>query len=70
MNSKTARAIRKSLENNGVNVKQVAYQTKNFGRSVFNPDGSLFVRTVTTKRVDGCGRSIYQQAKRNVVSAV
>lgn len=70
MNGKKARAIRKSLENNGVNIKQVAYQKTMHAKRLYNPDGSVFMQLFTTKRVDGCGRSIYQQAKQNVLSAV
>lgn len=70
MNGKKARAIRKSLENNGVNVKQVAYEKTMHKKWLHKPDGSIFMQLFTTKRVEGCGRSIYQQSKQNVLSAV
>lgn len=70
MNSKKARAIRKSLENNGVDVKQVAYQKTMHKKWLHKPDGSIFMQLFTTKRVSGCGRNIYQQSKQNYLSAV
>lgn len=69
MNGKKARAIRKSLEINGIDVREVSY-TKTMGKTLYNPDGSVFTRLFNLKRTDGCGRSIYQQAKQNVLSAV
>lgn len=70
MNGKKSRAIRKSVENNGVDVTQVAYTNKMHDKRLYNPNGSVFMQLFTTKRIVSCGRSLYQQAKQNQKLAV
>lgn len=61
MNGKKSRAIRKTT---GADPKQVAYETQWHKKWLFNPDGSVFKRLSTTKRLADCGRSQYQRFKK------
>lgn len=72
MNGKKARAIRKSVKNNGVDVKQVAYKNQMHNKFTrFDPKTGLGGKQLFTRKlVKTCGRSLYQQFKRNYLTAV
>lgn len=72
MNGKKARAIRKTSGKNGASIKQVAYENQMHNKFTrFDPKTGLGGKQLFTRKlVKTCGRSLYQQFKRNYLTAV